>query len=151
MSAVRSVYIRFTSPYIYIPVEVKRFYRIPKRFTSLCCIYILRLKRSGFRSALLIVEVRLEGVFPAILLHYHTLVFQYGDEVTQSVVAESDTHRGVGFPQSPFEFLVAVFVFQGVRRFQRDAVLPFGDVPIRVELSPVSFFSVFVIELIAVQ
>ena len=96
-------------------------------------------------------EVRLEGVFPAILLHYHTLVSQYGDEVTQSVVAESDTHRGVGFPQSPFEFLVAVFVFQGVRRFQRDAVLPFGDVPIRVELSPVSFFSVFVIELIAVQ
>lgn len=69
------LYISASLHHIYTPVEVKRFYRIPKRFTSLCCIYILRLKRSGFRSALLIVEVRLEGVFPAILLHYHTLVF----------------------------------------------------------------------------
>ena len=73
-------------------------------------------------------EVRLEGVFPSVLLHYHPLVFQYGDEVTQSVVTEFDTDRGVCFPQSPFKFLVTVFVFQGECRFQCDAVLLFGDV-----------------------
>ena len=96
-------------------------------------------------------EVRLEGVFPSVLLHYHPLVFQYGDEVTQSVVTESDTDRGVCFPQSPFKFLVTVFVFQGECRFQCNAVLLFGDVPIRVELPSVPFCLILVLELVVLQ
>ena len=71
-------------------------------------------------------EIGHEPVLLPVLLHYHPLVFQYGDEVTQSVVTESDTDRGVCFPQSPFKFLVTVFVFQGECRFQCNAVLLFG-------------------------
>ena len=84
----------------------------------------------------LIVEVGVEGVFPAVLLHYHPLAFEYGDEFYHLVAAECGTDRGVCFLQGFRKFLIAIFVFQGERRFQCDTVLPLGDVLVRVELLP---------------
>ena len=95
-------------------------------------------------------EIGFEGVFPAVLLHDHPFVLQYGNEVCHPVSAKHDTDRGVGFPQYPFEFLVAVFVFQGECRFQCDAVLLLGDILVRVEFPP-PFARLLLLELIAVQ
>ena len=99
----------------------------------------------------LIVEVGVKSVFPAVLLHYHPLAFEYGDEFYHLVAAECDTDRGVCFLQGFRKFLIAVFVFQGERRFQCDAVLPLGDVLVRVELLPVSFCLILVLEQVVFQ
>ena len=96
----------------------------------------------------LIVEVGVESVFPAVLLHYHPLAFEHGDEFYHLVVSKRDTDRGVCFLQGFRKFLIAVFVFQGERRFQCDAVLPLGDVLVRVELLPISFCLILVLELV---
>jgi len=99
----------------------------------------------------LIVEVGFESVFPAVLLHYHPLAFEHGDEFYHLVVSKRDTDRGVCFLQGFRKFLIAVFVFQGERRFQCNTVLPLGDVLVRVELLPIPFCLILVLELVVFQ
>ena len=90
-------------------------------------------KVKRFSASGLIMEIGHEGVFPAVLLHYHPLVAQRDDERYRLVVVQSHADGGIGIYQRVLQFLVAVFAFQCECRLQRDAVLLLRDVPVRVE------------------
>ena len=45
----------------------------------------------------LIVEVWLEGILPAVFLHYHPLVAQHGDKGNGFLVGQFDTYCGIDF------------------------------------------------------
>lgn len=53
-------------------------------------------KVKRFSAAGLIMEIGHEGVFPAVLLHYHPLVAEHGDERYRLFMVQFYTHGHIG-------------------------------------------------------
>ena len=96
-------------------------------------------------------KVGQEAVFLAMPLFDHSFILQCGNQVDQLVSTERNTDRGIGLPQRVCQFLRAVCFFLRKSRFQRLAMLCFGDVTLGIELFPLRSARILFLDVIVIQ